>query len=99
MAVCGASLGRKRIHWGLLDLLAFLLPFAVWAALMFASSSGKSLANLAEPFYFSFAIPVAALVRVMVGTHVDERTRSICLVALLCLTAAAVYVWTPAIPE
>src|SRR5437868_1002497 len=49
-------LGVKRVHWGLLDLLAFLLPFAVWGTLMNLSSNGKSLANLGEPFYFGFAI-------------------------------------------
>lgn len=94
-----AFLGRKRVHWGFLDLLSFILPFTVWLALMSASSSGKSLANLGEPFFFSFAIPVAASIRVIVGPHVEERTLSIGLVALLCLTAASVYWWTPSLPE
>jgi len=91
--------GRKRVHWSALDLLAFLLPFAVWVALMNASSMGKSLANLIEPVFFSFAIPIAALVRLMAGAQAKERAWSIGLVALLCLTAAGVYLWTPALPE
>jgi hypothetical protein len=92
--------GRRRVHWGLLDLLAFLLPFAVWGALLHASADGKSLANVVgEPFYFSFAIPVAALVRVIVGAHVEERACSISLVVLLSLVAAGVYWWTPWLPE
>jgi hypothetical protein len=92
-------LGRKRVHWGLLDLLAFLLPFAVWGALMKVSGQGKSLSNLAEPFFFGFAIPVAALVRVIVAAHVEERRCSISLVVVLILVAAGVYWWTPALPE
>jgi hypothetical protein len=92
-------LGRRRVHWGLLDLLAFLLPFAVWLSLMNASSAGKSLANLGEPIYFGLAIPAAALVRVIVGAHVEERACSVGLVGLLSLVAAGVYWWTPALPE
>jgi hypothetical protein len=92
-------LGLRRVHWGLLDLLAFLLPFAVWVSLMNASSVGKSLANLGEPIYFSLMIPVAALARVIVGAHVEERACSIGLAGLLSLVAAAVYWWTPSLPE
>jgi hypothetical protein len=92
-------MGRKRAHWGLLDLLAFLLPFAVWCALMKVSSQGKSLSNLGEPFFFGFAIPIAALVRVIVGAHVDERRCSTSLIVLLILVAAGVYWWTPSLPE
>ena len=91
--------GRRRVHWGLLDLLAFLLPFAVWEALMVISGIGKSLANLIEPFLFSLAIPLAAFVRVLVGSRDRERAWSIGLVFLLCLVAASVYWWTPALPE
>ena len=92
-------LGRRRVHWGLLDLLAFVLPFAVWEALMVISSVGKSLANLIEPLVFSLAIPIAALLRVLVGARDRERAWSIGLVFLLCLVAVSVYWWTPALPE
>jgi hypothetical protein len=92
-------LGRRRVHWGLLDLLAFLLPFAAWLALMYTSRVGKSLANLGEPIFFGLAIPFAALVRVIVGAHIEERACSIGLVGLLSLVAAGVYWWTPSLPE
>jgi hypothetical protein len=91
--------GIGRVHWSLLDLLAFLLPFALWFALSQHFPAGKSLANLAEPLYFSFAIPVAALARVVVGARVPERACSVALVVLLCFVASGVYVWTPALPE
>ena len=92
--------GRTRVHWSRWDLLAFVLPFGVWLALMESSAGvGKSLANLVEPVYFSFAVPIAALVRVMLGARVRERACSISLVALLCLTAICVFRWTPPLPE
>jgi hypothetical protein len=81
------------------DLLAFLLPFAAWVALISASFVGKSLGNLAEPIYFSFAIPVAALLRAIAGAQFEERTSSIGLVILLSLIAACFYSWTPPLPE
>jgi hypothetical protein len=93
-------LGRERARWSRWDLLAFVLPFGVWLGLMVAlGGAGKSLANLGEPFYFSLAIPVAALVRVVLGPRVPGRACSLVLVALLCLTAAGVYWWTPPLPE
>jgi hypothetical protein len=94
-------LGRKRVRWSCWDLLAFVLPFGVWLGLMFSSAAGgrKSMANFVEPIYFSFAIPIAASLRVMLGTGIWERACSISLVALLCLTAVGVFWWTPSLPE
>jgi hypothetical protein len=92
-------LGRRRVHWRATDLLALTLPFAVWSALVQASSRGKTLSNLGEPFLFALAIPVAALLRVIAGRRTDEKITSIVLVAALCLVAAAVYCLTPSLPE
>ncbi len=93
-------LGRNRAEWNFLDLLAFLLPFATWHALgSIFSFEGKTLGNLAEPIYLSFGIPVAAAIRVVAGPRADKRLMSLSLVALLCLTATGIYLWTPALPE
>ena len=91
--------GRKRVHWGLFDLTAFLLPFAVWANLMNSSMFSKSLANLGELFFFSFAIPPRRPGPRHRRPHGDERVWSVTLVASLCFTAAAVYCGTPSLPE
>lgn len=89
-------LGRKRVRWGLLDSLAFVLPFGTWLALEeFFKPTGKSLANLVEVFIFGLAIPVAATVRVILGGRSREWVCSLCLVALVCLTAACVFWLTP----
>jgi hypothetical protein len=92
-------LGSRRVHWNRWDLSAFVLPFAVWLLLMANDGQGKTLANLGEPFFFSFALPVAALVRVAIGTRVREVRCSISLLLLLCLVAIGVFFWTPALDE
>lgn len=91
--------GRKRVHWTFLDLLALLLPFTIWLGLMMFLGTGKSLANLIEPVFISLALPVAALIRVLVGPRASERVVSIGLVALLCVTGIGVYGLTPPLPE
>jgi len=92
--------GRKRIHWRTWELLALVIPFAVWMCLMFSElSTGKSLANLGEPFFFSLAVPAAALARVAVGTRVNEKIFAGILIAALCGVAAAVFFMVPSLPE
>ncbi len=59
----------------------------------------KSLANVGEPIYISFAMPMAALVRVGVGRHVTERTCAFGVLGMLCLVAAVVFFVVPFKPE
>ncbi len=93
--------GRKRIHWRTWELLALVIPFAVWMCLMFSdlSTGRKSLSNLAEPFFFSLAVPAVALARVAVGTKVNEKWFAGLLIAALCGVAAAVFFLVPPLPE
>jgi len=92
--------GRKRVHWYYWELLVLVVPFLVWTGLMFSDlSNGKSLANLGEPFYFALAIPVAALVRVVAGSRVPERTFAAALIALMCIVAGGVFLIVPPLPE
>ena len=67
--------GRKRAGWANWQLLALLIPFSVWVVLMLSplSAGRKSLANLGEPIYISFAMPVLALLRVAIGKRSNER--------------------------
>ena len=93
--------GRKRVHWHWWELSAFLLPFVAWSLLMFSelATGRKSLANLAEPFYFSLAVPVAAGARVLAGDRVAERICAASLIALLCGVAAVMFFLIPSWPE
>ncbi len=93
--------GRKRVHWHAWELAVFVAPFGVWLLLMFSefSTGRKSLANLGEPFYFSLAVSIAALVRVVIGTRGDERICAWSLIVILCGVAAAVFFIVPSLPE
>jgi hypothetical protein len=93
--------GRKRVHWRPWELLALLLPFAIWTLLMFSklSTSKKSLANLAEPFYFALSIPLATMVRVAIGSRISERACAACILTTLCVVAALMFFFVPCLPE
>jgi hypothetical protein len=91
----------KRVHWRPLDGLAVLLPFVTWLALRYSglATVPKNWTNVAEPIYFSFAVPVAALVRVLVGTRIRESVCSASLIAWTCFVAAMVLFFMPPLPE
>ncbi len=94
-------LGRKRVHWRPWEAIVIVLPFAVWGVLMFSplSTGSKSLANLGEPFYFAGAIPVAALLRVGLGSRVPQSACAALLIGVICALAGAVFFLVPALPE
>jgi hypothetical protein len=93
--------GRKRIGWANWELLAFVIPFCVWVVLMLSplSTGRKSLANIGEPVYISFAMPALALLRVVVGARLSERVYAASFITVLCVVAAAVFFMVPFKPE
>ena len=94
-------LGRRRVNWRFIDLLAFVLPFMVWFALTISplAEGRKTLANLGEPLVFGIAVPVTAVGRVFVGRKLsDSRCRAI-FIGTLCLVAAGTFFFTPPWPE
>jgi len=92
--------GREKVDWRYWELLVLILPFGVWCLLMFSNlSTGKSLANLSEPFYFAFAVPVAAIVRLAVGSQIPQQLCAAFLVAAICVVAAGVFFIVPPLPE
>jgi hypothetical protein len=107
-AVIGSALagpvlyfGRNRIGWANWALLALVIPFCVWVILMLSplSAGRKSLANLGEPVYISFAMPVLALLRVGMGRRLSERVYAASFLTVLCVIAAVVFVIVPFKPE
>src|SRR5262249_36200902 len=107
-AVAGAALsvpilfvGRKRIGWARWESLALVIPFCIWALLMFSpfASGREGLANLGEPIYISFAMPVLALIRVTVGTRMTEKAYAVSFIGTLCGVAVAVFFLVPSLPE
>jgi hypothetical protein len=93
--------GRKRAGFALWELLALIIPFLVWMILMLSplATGRKSLANLGEPIYISFAMPVLALVRVAIGTKISERVCAVSFISFLSIVAAAVFLLVPFLPE
>jgi hypothetical protein len=93
--------GRQRAGWAKWELLALVIPFGVWVGLMLSplSDGRKSLANLGEPIYISFALPVLALLRVALGRRLSERTYAAGIITVLCIIAAAVFFMVPFKPE
>src|SRR5436190_2135590 len=94
-------LGRKRVSWSWWELCALIVRFLVWAFLMCSelATGKKSLANLGEPFYFSAAVPLAALIRVAVGRRVRESVCAGALLLMLCGVSASVFFLVTFLPE
>lgn len=94
-------LGRKRISWTNWELLAFVIPFLLWTALMVSplSQGRKSLANLGEPIYISFAMPVMALIQVAFGRTLSDRLWAFTSIVTLSVIAAATFFIVPFKPE
>jgi hypothetical protein len=93
--------GRKRADVALWEFLALIIPFLVWMALMLSplATGRKSLANLGEPIYISFAMPVLALIRVAIGRKISERVCAVSFISVLSIVAAAVFFLVPFLPE
>ncbi|HKI70531.1 MAG TPA: hypothetical protein VKA67_13155 [Verrucomicrobiae bacterium] len=107
-AVIGAGLsapilfiGRKRIGWANWELAALIIPFCVWLALMLSplSAGRKSLANIGEPVYISFAMPVLALLRVLWARRISEKVYAAIFLTALCVVAAIVFFMISLKPE
>src|SRR4051812_8125439 len=94
-------LGRKRVGWANWQLLALVIPFCIWTALMLSplSDGKKTLANLGEPVYISFAMPVLALLRVAIGKRLSERVYAASFITALSAVAALAFFSVPMKPE
>jgi uncharacterized membrane protein len=92
--------GRKRVHWKLWELAAFVLPYCTWMVLLFLGATpSKTLANLVEPLLIGAVIPLAALVRALIGVRITESLSAGTLVGVLCGIAAGLAMFTPPLPE
>ena len=91
---------RHRVHWYPWELLAFILPFGIWLALTWlrvAPWLPKGINNFGECFYLGMWIPLAALIRAVVGRQCKAYEGGFAgvLLLLLCGLAAAIYYFTP----
>jgi hypothetical protein len=94
-------LGSKRVHWHYWELLVLVVPFLAWSLLSFSplATGKKSLANLSEPFYFAVAIPIAAIIRISLGSRGHEGTIAALLIAAVTILSTVVFFTFPSLPE
>lgn len=93
--------GRHRVDPKGWDALVLVIPFGIWACLTASDLSfdQKSLGNLGEPIYFTAAIPVVALVRVVVGRRLPQTPFAVALIVLVSTIAIATFFLVPPLPE
>jgi hypothetical protein len=86
-------IGRKRITWSNWELLALVVPFCVWLVLSLSplSYGRKSFGNIGEPIYISFAMPIAAILRVGIGKNLSRAAAIFIVVGCLCGVAAGTF--------
>jgi hypothetical protein len=92
-------IARSRVNWRAWELLALVLPFCCWLALLVYGNSPKSLSNISEVFLLSFAIFIAGLVRVAMARRFPQTLVAAGLLLALCATATGIYFLTPLLPE
>lgn len=73
--------GRYRVPWARWHALALVLPFAKWAA---GASAGSMDIAIEQLWYLTLAIPVAAIMRALVGRSLPGWPVSGMLLVALC---------------
>ncbi|MEI6714846.1 MAG: hypothetical protein WCO60_13905 [Verrucomicrobiota bacterium] len=92
---------RKRVRWYWWECLALLLPFLLWAFLIFFASIGpKSVSNMCiEPLILGGTLGIVSILRAAIGARwPGPRLAAITLLGL-CLAAVAMLLLVPALPE
>ena len=78
--------GRRRARFRWWELSAFVVPLAVWL-ILFSVSTKKTLGNLIEAMILGISVPLAVLIRVVIGTAVPTPVIAALLLILLCSVA------------
>ena len=78
--------GRRRARFRWWELSAFVVPLAIWL-ILFLVSTKKSLGNLVEALILGLAVPLAVLIRVVVGKSIPNGIIAGLLLILLCIVA------------
>jgi hypothetical protein len=92
-------LTRKRVNWLWGEALVLVLPSALWLMLATTDFVSKSMSNICEPIYVSFATPVVAGLRALAPKWLPNKFCAISFVTILCLAAVIAYFAVPALPE
>lgn len=91
--------GRRRVHWRGTDFAIAIIPFALWVTLMWCDGTGKSLANVVEGVWLGCLVPLATIIRLATARKGHGRIVAAGLLFVLCLVAAGLWHFMPALPE
>jgi hypothetical protein len=97
-----AFLARRRVHWRSWELLSLLIPFCIWATLLYSplSTGWKSLANpIVEPGILGLTLGVGALARVAMSTRIPEERAGLVTMFGMWVVAAVIYWVVPGLEE
>ncbi len=83
-------LGRRRAQFMWWELSAFVLPFVVWVLLALLSKDKGLWSPMVEVFILGCTVPVAALIRVIVGRAVNRDLMAGSLIFVICVLAILV---------
>ncbi|HYW70847.1 MAG TPA: hypothetical protein VE961_07430 [Pyrinomonadaceae bacterium] len=86
--------GRRRARFRWWELSVFLVPLVIWL-IFFLASTTKSLGNLIEVVILGLSVPLAVLIRIVVGRAVPNAVIAGLLLILLCSVAVLLGVMYP----
>ncbi len=89
--------GRKRARFMWWELSVFILPFIIWLC-FFLRAKDKSLGNFVEAFILGVAVPVAALIRIIIGSNLNRSFLAAGLMFLICAVAVLLGTMFPEVP-
>ena len=81
-------LGHKRAEFRWWEAGAFILPFIVWLVCFALLPAGKSLGNIVEALVLGFAVPLGAVIRVIVGARLNRTIVASAVMIGTCAWAA-----------
>jgi peptidoglycan/LPS O-acetylase OafA/YrhL len=93
---------RNRVNWRFWELLALVLPFCIWLALMLSdrSAGSKSLSNfVVEPGILAATVAIGALARGAISRRISDNWAFGAALAGICAAAALVFRFVPTLPE
>ena len=91
--------GRKRVRWNRWDFAIVLLPLAVWSVATMVNDTGKSLSNFVEALWLGCVVPLAPIIRVVVGERGNQKLVALGLLVGVCLVAMGLWAFMPGLPE
>jgi hypothetical protein len=93
-------LGRKRVHWKLWEMSALVCPYATWLVLFLSRLvPSYELNAIGDSLLIGLSVPVAAVLRVVIGARFAEERLAIALLCALCFVAAGIYFMPHEVPH